>query len=395
MPFLPKNFIAQASARLSPLRDKKVLVFALALSSAAHVSIWLAVPQFKFSWQIPSEPSFDAVLAPLAKPPPKTSTKTAIEPRIEPQPSRKAPGKKRAPKNDLLESATSFVPPENVITVERPRRLYTEDLVPATSRRPSADTSEIGEPPVIGNEEPVAPDIASPTPPATAENTPPTVPAEPPPPELPARIKIAYKMSSSVSDGVADYTWTRDGDRFEIDSSMQATGFIVGNLMGVLHQVSRGVLTPTGLQPESFQIRRGEAVPDTAEFLRGSNELKLTRAGNVRVLPLPPQIQDMQSFLFQLAFDAPKLRHPDDQLDVQVTNGRKVYRHRFKQVGVETLQTRAGPLQTLHLRSDATDPEDTYEVWLATDRYHLPVKIKFFAGRFPVELIAASIRTAP
>jgi hypothetical protein len=64
-------------------------------------------------------------------------------------------------------------------------------------------------------------------------------------------------------------------------------------------------------------------------------------------------------------------------------------------VGLETLQTRSGPVQVMHLRSDAIEAEDTYEVWLATDRYHLPVKIKFFAGRFPVELIAASIRTTP
>jgi hypothetical protein len=202
-------------------------------------------------------------------------------------------------------------------------------------------------------------------------------------------------MTSSISDGVADYTWTRDGDQFAIDSSMQATGFIVGNLVGVLHQVSRGVVTPDGLQPRSFQIRRGDAPPDTAEFLRATNELRLTRGGEPRLLPLPPLIQDVQSFLFQLAYDAPKIRGPDDWIDVLVTNARKVYRHRFRQIGSEAIQTRSGPVQTMHLRSEASDPEDTYEVWLAPDNYYLPVRIRFYAGRFPVELIATSIRTTP
>jgi hypothetical protein len=62
---------------------------------------------------------------------------------------------------------------------------------------------------------------------------------------------------------------------------------------------------------------------------------------------------------------------------------------------METLQLRSGTVQALHLRSEASNPEDTYEVWLAVAHYHLPFKIKFFAGRFPVELIAASIRTTP
>ena len=103
----------------------------------------------------------------------------------------------------------------------------------------------------------------------------------------------------------------------------------------------------------------------------------------------------MQSFLFQLAYDAPRLKSVDDRLDVMVTNARKVYRHRFRQMGIETVQTRSGPVQAMHLRSEAADPEDTYEVWLAPGNFYLPVKMKFYAGRFPVELIATSIRTTP
>ena len=103
----------------------------------------------------------------------------------------------------------------------------------------------------------------------------------------------------------------------------------------------------------------------------------------------------MQSFLFQLAFDAPALQSSEATLDVMVTNARKVYRHRFRQVGNEVVRTRSGPVETIHLRSEAADPEDVYEVWLAPGNFHLPVKLKFYAGRFPVELIATSIRTTP
>jgi hypothetical protein len=113
------------------------------------------------------------------------------------------------------------------------------------------------------------------------------------------------------------------------------------------------------------------------------------------MVPMPARIQDMQSFLFQLAYDAPRLKSNSESLEVMVTNARKVYRHRFKQLGMETVQTKSGPVEAIHLLSEATDPEDAYEVWLAPKNYHLPVKIKFFAGRFPIELIATSIRSTP
>ena len=390
MPILPDKISAPLTAMVSHLRDKKVLAFTLVLSLAAHMMLWLAMPHFTYSSRLPSESSFDAVLTPFAEPPPTAaSVATTALPR-EKRTARATPDRKPAPKKDAPGSIASLLPPPP----ERPRRLYTEDLVPLGIPDSAVSDSVIATENSASASTPQS--VTEPAQSAPKDNVEPTAQrSDPQPHELPSRISIAYKMSSNLSDGVADYTWKRDGDRFEIDSSMQATGFIVGNFIGVLHQVSRGVVTPAGLKPEIFQIRRGDAVADTAEFLRGSNELKLTRAGNARLLPLPPLIQDMQSFLFQLAFDAPKLRNPDDQLDVQVTNGRKVYRHRFKQVGMETLQTRSGTVQAMHLRSEGSNPEDTYEVWLAAGQYHLPVKIKFFAGQFPVELIVTSIRTTP
>ena len=365
---------------------RRVLAYAFTLSVALHVFAWLATPYFIQAWREPAETRFDAMLVPSAESPTtaipapginaKHSLRTAksIAPRPAPVPRTEA----------------RFAPPENALAVDPTPETGDENAGIAT-----AMTDE-KTPAATGND----PDTSTPSP--LAEAPPATMPVaieqdrpEPLPPELPSRISISYRMTSSISDGVADYTWTRDGDQYEIDSTMQATGFIVGNFVGVLHQVSRGMVTPIGLQPSSFKIRRGDALQDTADFLRTSSELKLTRAGEARLLPLPPLIQDMQSFLFQLAYDAPKMQRPDDQLEVVVTNARKVYRHRFKRFGIETVPTRSGPVRAVHLRSEANDPEDSYEVWLAPDNYYLPVRIRFHAGRFPVELIATSIRTTP
>ncbi len=331
------------------------------------------------------EPSAESFTAPK---PVMASTR-----RVAAKPASPRPGRR-------VKTEAKFVAPENAIAVDASQPILggttTEEKIDPASTIVTAAVQETV-PPVVEAANPVtvaaAPTIAEPIPAKVAMAV--EKPA-PQPTELPAQIAIAYRMSSSISDGVADYSWTRNGKQFEIDSSMRATGFLVGNLVGVLHQVSSGTITPAGLRPSSYQIRRGEAASDSAEFLYATNELKLTRGSNpARTVPLAPQLQDMQSFLFQLAYDAPGLKSTEDRLDVMVTNARKVYRHRFRQIGIETVQTRSGPIQTVHLRSEAADPEDVYEVWLAPGNYHLPVKMKFFAGRFPVELIATSIRTTP
>ena len=362
------------------LRYRFELIVALTLSVALHLFVWFATPHFTQAWREPPTARYDAVLTPIIEASPVV--RRVARPRL--TRSSRVP---RAPPPKL---DTPFIAPENAIAVDR------------------APQSGEGNPVIAvdapDQHSPIAEErrIDTPVTPSTTESSSPILPAaaeqrehDPPLPVLPSRIAITYKMTSSISDGVADYVWTRDGDHFEIDSSMQATGFIVGNFVGVLHQVSRGVLAPTGLQPSSFLIRRGDGAPDTADFLRASSELRLTRAGEARVLPLPPLLQDTQSFLFQLAYDAPKLKRSEDRLEVLVTNGRKVYRHRFKQAGTGTVQALGGPLPAMHLRSEASDPEDVYEVWLALDNHYLPVKIRFYAGRFPVELIATSIGTTP
>ena len=294
-----------SNAAWSLLRGRRVLVFAFTLSVALHLFVLHAMPYFIQAWREPVAARFDAVLIPIVDPP----TASILVPKFNSKRTRRN-AKSMAPKPD-----TRFAAPENAIAVDRTSETGDEGA------GIGVDETEV-KTPLPAENTPNAP-----APPSIAEAILPTIPVsvekkepDPPPPELPSRISIAYKMTSSISDGVADYTWTRDGDRFEIDSTMQATGFIVGNFVGALHQVSRGVVTPTGLQPNSFQIRRGEGAPDTAEFLRTSNELKLTRAGVARNLPLPPLIQDMQSFLFQLAFDAPKMQRLDSRLEVLVTN---------------------------------------------------------------------------
>lgn len=358
-------------------RDRIAFWIAVATSAAVHLGAVFTSPHFVSSGPDVAVARYDAWLLP--------------------------------PGRELLAAAAAPRP-----TAPKPRAVRTTPPRATTAAPPAAPSDQppeaaatAAEPPSAG--EAIAPVSANPV--TTKDPEPvaamPPVPVEAPltapaadvvaaaAPELPERISISYKATSSISDGVADYSWKRTGKKYEVDSSLQASGFVVALFAGILHQVSSGEISTDGLEPERFMMRRGDAQPETAEFLRGSNELRLTRGGNARMLPLPPRLQDTQSFLFQLAFDAPRLKSQDARLEVLVTNARKVYRHQFRQLGETAVETRFGPVNTLHLLSEAADPEDAYEVWLSPEHYYLPVKLRFYAGRFPIELIATSIRSTP
>ncbi|MBL8520378.1 MAG: DUF3108 domain-containing protein [Betaproteobacteria bacterium] len=239
---------------------------------------------------------------------------------------------------------------------------------------------------------PVRDVAASHAPPSPSLSAAPPAAPDPPPFELPRAVSITFDARSSITDGVASYTWRREGRNYETQSTLQATGFFVSLFAGVMHQVSKGTVSAAGVSPESFYFRRGDTPPDTAVFHRAGSELRLARAGGpVRVQPLPASIQDTQSFVFHLAYLLAQDRPAGQPIELMVTNARKVYRYRFQVIGFAPQETPWGTVETVHLKSDASDPSDAYEVWLAPSQHNLPVRLKFFAGRFPIELVATSI----
>jgi hypothetical protein len=335
---------------------RKTVGVALVLSIAVHVLAYLATPGVIRAFIEPREARFDAVLVPLA-PSPATVPRTATAPRPKVSPRITPP---------RVKSAAEFAAPDNAIAV----------------------AAAVPMPPI----EPLA-DLAMPSP-GNVELLP-VPPMRPPPPDFPGKLAIAYALTSSIVDGTANLTWERDGNRYEAATSIRANGIFAEMFVGTIRQLSRGEITAYGLRPERFSLARGSGEPETAEFLRASNELRMNSRGDTRTVPLERELQDMQSFLFQMGFDANRLASDEARLDVMVTNARKVYRYRFRRAGEEMLATPAGEIATIHLIADAANPEDVYEVWLAPQYFHLPVKLKFYMGRYPVEQTVSSISASP
>ena len=359
------------------------LAIAILLSVAAHVLVYLVSPRYAAEFTPVKVVRYDAALIPIERAVPSASGRSAAtvtKPRVVATP---IPRPAFTPK-----SAANFFAPENFIAVAAVDA--TKFLSPIIDNLPPVQTTPTGTTPDGNSPSALPVKVAPPNkvdPPLTAANKP-TAPA------FAERISIDYKLTSSIADGIATFNWTRKGDAYQIESSTQATGFLIAALAGVLHQQSTGTITENGLRPAIYTIRRGEGEAETAEFKRSTNSLALTRHNNTRTVPLSRGMQDMQSFLFQLAYDAPKIAATNGKLDVLVTNARKVYRYQFKRISDEVVETGFGPVETIRLSSDAPNPEDAYEVWLAPQYSYLPVKIKMFLGRFQFEQLATRIGVA-
>ncbi len=368
------------------LRTYRTLLIALGASALVHLIATVGTPIWFHAWQRPETLQFNAILNPLAVP------ASVVEPVAASTAPQKKAARQRAPRplpTPISEAA--FAAPENAIAVERAAGddIGTAAAGQANSDKTAAPSAAATTTPTVSE----TPAVAAETPATAAVPAPEVIAA--PAVDLPSRFSIAYRATTSVADGVAHYRWTRDDTKYEFVSTIQAEGFFINMFAGTITQQSTGTVTPTGLEPAQFSIRRGDREAETVEFQRATKEIKLSRGGTSRVLPMPPNLQDTQSFLFQLAIEAVKLKTPDDRLNILVTNARGVNRYTFKKAGESTIDTRLGPVETVHLVRETSELRDSYEVWLSPKHHYLPVKLKFFVDRFPAELIATNITSTP
>ncbi len=381
--------------------SKQVLLMALALSIMAHVGAYIASHDWAPSW-----PAGNTAAA-FDTPPPLNAVLLSATANVEPDTQNISP---RATQNARPRSrpaarlATSRAVVKSVAVVAAVAADETEAATAGSAfvaATPAPVNERMAESVVpvpalnIAEPAPAQPSGSASSPLLLPQNKTDAASAEPtnaaPILVFPERIRMAYRLSSSVADGIANFSWQRTGTHYELNSTIQATGIFVGLFVGTFRQTSRGEMTPDGIRPQFFSMQRGDAPVDTAEFNHSKRELKIIKYGETHLFALPPRMQDTQSFLFQLAQDADKLKTADDRLKVALTNARKLYDYQFRLIGQETLQTRMGELLTLHMKSDAADPEDVYEVWLSPKHYYLPVKVKFYMGRFLMEQTVTSI----
>lgn len=204
------------------------------------------------------------------------------------------------------------------------------------------------------------------TAPVSTGDAPPTYPTH-----LPPAATLRYDLQRGPVGGTGELRWQPDGARY----TLRLDGSVVG--LVVLTQASEGGLGASGLAPQRFTDRRARRSTLAANFDRAGR--RVTFSGAAQPVPLHEGAQDRLSWMLQLAAIAaadPSRGAKDAQTALQVVGARgdsSVWV--FRSLGRDTVATRAGTVQALHLVREPRGEHDTgVDVWLDPARHHLPVR---------------------
>jgi hypothetical protein len=169
----------------------------------------------------------------------------------------------------------------------------------------------------------------------------------------PQRVEIVYDLARNGTS-LAEVTERLEHDRHEykVEESWKGKGIFA--LRGDARRMSRGAIAKDGLRPAEFEDRRPGRDPVRAEFDAQAPGAALER-------------QDRLSFVWNFVFFPPK-----GEVTVKVADGRGVSTQVFRAAGKERIRVPAGEFDALKVVRKGDRPT---ELWLATDRSNLPVKI--------------------
>ena len=297
-------------------------------------------------------------------------------------------------------AAGSQAPASPAARLPAPRAVRVAAAQHSTSPTAAAEPHEVAaaEAPPVETAEAPAPEPEQPL--AAAETAKPEVVAEPATPAraLPRKGRITYDLvygRDRFPVGRTIQTWEVEAGRYQLASRSETIGIVDMIRSQSRNYSSSGSLTREGLKPDAFKMarKRGGGRPHeeaTAQFDWKQSTVTLGRAADQRQEKLPPNSQDLLSFIFQLALDPP----PPGRLTQVVTTGSRMEVYELDVRREEVIDTPLGMLRALPIRQVRKGSEESMELWLAVEYRYLPVRLRIFdrQGEPQGEQIVSDIR---
>lgn len=206
-----------------------------------------------------------------------------------------------------------------------------------------------------------------------------TADVEQPKPYTSVETDFDVLMNHSIERvGTAKIRYAKGNNQtYELTWSVSATG-LIGLVYPDLLQTSQGKVTEAGLLPDYYLYKFGarEDKSYQASFNWLDKEVALQSTKGTKKVPMASDaaaghMQDFLSFMYQFMF-APPL----DDMQMYLTNGRKLSLYDYGFEGEEVLELKFGHVKTYHIQHAKADSEDKTELWLAMDYQYVPVKIR-------------------
>ena len=312
---------------------RPVLVAALALSLALHgaLSLWPS--------DLETTPETLPLQASIVEmpPPPMPAPRAAAKPRPKPQ-------RVTAPRPHVD-------PPPAPVAQEIAAKAPEPELI-----EPTADAIAMGPEPAT---EVVAEAIV--TPPDRPQKT------------LPRRIDLVYKAFLGTQGflvGEAVYRFEHAGGEYHIVTIGEAKGLAALFLRGQGKLESRGLITPNGLRPYEFAVKR--STNERRERAVFDWEAGVVTLSDERTEPIEASTYDPMSLMWQAYFTPPDA----DVAEITVATTRRVGRHTLTREGEETIAWAQGDIVTERWRRMSEDGNTETTVWLAPSLRYVPVKMR-------------------
>jgi hypothetical protein len=194
---------------------------------------------------------------------------------------------------------------------------------------------------------------------------------------LPTEVEAEYRVTTAgLTIGRVVETFHRDGDAYRIRSTTRSEGILKVFRDDTVTLRSEGRVGPQGLRPLRFEqtIRTDRARDIRAEFDWNRHLLLTDYRGEHSTHALPDGTQDRLSVLYQFMF----LTRADPLVSMYMSNGRRVTQYTYRRAEEAPLDTPGGRFDTVRYeRVTESERENRAQVWLARDRFNLPVKVVF------------------
>lgn len=190
----------------------------------------------------------------------------------------------------------------------------------------------------------------------------------------PQRVTATYSLSRNGQEmAQVVETFAQSKGKYQIESVTTAVGIYRVLTGDAIKLFSNGLVTKSGLQPLHFEHHRGSRADKkiVADFDWRKRQATFVHDGSTETAPIPPGMQDRISLMYQFMFMSPKT----PSLTIEMTNGKKVTQYEYLRTGEEALSTKAGTFQTVHLTRKREPGDDGTQVWLAKDKFQIPVKV--------------------
>ena len=174
----------------------------------------------------------------------------------------------------------------------------------------------------------------------------------------PERVEIQYELTYNGMP-VAEVTERLEHDKrqYKVEELWKGKGILA--LKGDARRTSRGAIASDGLRPAEFEDKR-----------TGRETKRLTFDGSDKMPAL--QRQDKLSLMWNFAFAPPK-----GDITVRVTDEKgNESTHVYQVKGRERVRVPAGEFEAIKIARKHDQPEKrATEIWFATDKSYLPLKI--------------------